>query len=157
MEGGSLPTTTTTSEQAVSLLGGTNPTYFIKRPVASKPADLLTLRTFGTREQPKNRSDRPSPLEQLFHPPSGSEETPRKVVRISSQNPSVIDVFGGGSGSETTSVRSVESGEEADDEDELEEDEQGEALRRLEESGLQAILVYEKEPPAEEVVVAGED
>jgi len=110
----------------------------------------------------------------MFDDPSLPKPDPavesKKTVRISDKVPSIIAAFvpSGGSlisntssSSEGGSRSGSGSGEEADDEDEGWDGEgedggmgEEEMMRRMEEVGLEVVMVYEEEPEAEKVGVA---
>ena len=139
------PTTTTTT---------TGPgTFSTLKLSQSLITDLTPIATLGTRSSRLATSPTKPSLQSMFTDPASAaapasaDESPKKHARFSDKVPSIIAAFAPG--------EMVGGGSDGDDEGSWDgEGEDGgmgdeEMMRRMEEVGLEVVMVYEEEPVAE--------
>ncbi|KAL7409227.1 hypothetical protein BDY24DRAFT_227070 [Mrakia frigida] len=134
------------------LTASTGPGTFSTLKLSSSPlTDLTSVSTLGTRQTNSsplaNNNSKPS-LQSMFDDPSKPVESLKKTVRISEKVPSIIAAFAPGSmaGSEGSGSEEEEGWDGEGEDGGLGEEEM---LRRMEEVGLEVVMVYEEEPEAE--------
>lgn len=120
--------------------------------IAARPeSDLVDVRTLGTRRETEPAKRKPA-LKSLFDPPSAAPapDSPKKHVKISSQEPSLISVFAAGDVLPPLPDSPTDENDPADadavDEAQARADDE-ELIRAMQ--GLEIVMVYEEEPEAE--------